>query len=67
MRKESKQNVKENHKSTREEKKRIRKEQRRARKTARNQNGNKHISINNYFKANLDEVHQSQDIEWLNG
>lgn len=54
MRKESKHNVKENHKSTREEKKRIRKEQRRAIKTARNQNVNKYITINNYFKGNLD-------------
>lgn len=54
MRKESKHNVKENHRNTREEKKRIRKEQRKAKKTARNQNGNKHITVNNYFKGNLD-------------
>ena len=53
MRKESKHNVKENHKNTREEKKRRRKGQRRTTKQPENneQNGNKHIPINNYFKC----------------
>lgn len=52
MRKDSKHNTKESHQTTREERKKIIKEYIETTKTENNeQNGNKYIPINNYFKC----------------
>ena len=57
VRKEFKQNTKESHQTTREESKSKRKEQKVTTKQPENneQNGNKYIPINNYFKCKSTE------------